>query len=211
MPRVRETQGSWPFAPHHYFPWQFLSLQQTLWDADELYNTIFCRQNQVRVSFSQSVTPEDSCLLACLLAACCCDWCEGGLKVFLLFPSPSRFVYATRGPRVQRPHYWWNCRRNSLVRTNYYSKYVCRCYALLAGGALCSGGQPRLEAAAASGYYYGIVLLRCRKLLWRRRGSWDFYGYPLPSPWNGNLRYHTEMLKCFILFLTCYWYLNSTK
>ena len=25
--------------------------------------------------------------------------------------------------------------------------------------------QPRLEAAAASGYYYGIVLLRCRKLL----------------------------------------------
>lgn len=132
MPRVRETQGSWPFAPHHYFPWQFLSLQQTLWDADELYNTIFCRQNQVRVSFSQSVTPEDSCLLAGLLAACC--YAEGGLKVFLLFPSPSRFVYATRGPRVQRPHYWWNCRRNSLVRTNYYSKYVCRCCALLAGG-----------------------------------------------------------------------------
>ena len=29
-----------------------------------------------------------------------------------------------------------------------------------------SGYQPRLEAAAAaSGYYYGIVLLRCRKLL----------------------------------------------
>ena len=27
-----------------------------------------------------------------------------------------------------------------------------------------SGYQPRLEAAAA-GYYYGIVLLRCRKLL----------------------------------------------
>ena len=31
---------------------------------------------------------------------------RGGLKVFLLFPSPSRFVYATRWPRVQRPHYW---------------------------------------------------------------------------------------------------------
>lgn len=29
----------------------------------------------------------------------------------------------------------------------------------------CSGYQPRLEAAAAAGYYYGIVLLRCRKLL----------------------------------------------
>lgn len=193
MPRVRETQGSWPFAPHHYFPWQFLSLQQTLWDADELYNTIFCRQNQVRVSFSQSVTPEDSCLLA----ACC--YAEGGLKVFLLFPSPSRFVYATRGPRVQRPHYWWNCRRNSLVRTNYYSKYVCRCCALLAWRV--SGYQPRLEAAAA-GYYYGIVLLRCRKLLWRRRGSWDFLRLPaaITMEWLSKISYR-YLLECYILFL----------
>ena len=79
----------------------------------------------VSVLVSQSLQK----IAACWLAACCC---EGGLKVFLLFPSPSRFVYATRGPRVQRPHYWWNCRRNSLVRTNYYSKYVCRCCALLA-------------------------------------------------------------------------------
>ena len=188
MPRVRETQGSWPFAPHHYFPWQFLSLQQTLWDADELYNTIFCRQNQVRVSFSQSVTPEDSCLLAGLLAACC--YAEGGLKVFLLFPSPSRFVYATRGPRVQRPHYWWNCRRNSLVRTNYYSKYVCRCCAVLAGGApVATNLDSRLLLViimgsccfvAANCYDDGVAV-------------GIFYGYPLPSPWNGYQKYHTDV------------------
>ena len=198
MPRVRETQGSWPFAPHHYFPWQFLSLQQTLWDADELYNTIFCRQNQVRVSFSQSVTPEDSCLLAGLLAACC--YAEGGLKVFLLFPSPSRFVYATRGPRVQRPHYWWNCRRNSLVRTNYYSKYVCRCCALLAGGAPVPANlDSRLLLlviimgsccfVAANCYDDGVAV-------------GIFYGYPLPSPWNGYQKYHTDIyqnaISCFL-------------
>ena len=158
----------------------------------------------VSVLVSQSLQK----IAACWLAACCCA--EGGLKVFLLFPSPSRFVYATRGPRVQRPHYWWNCRRNSLVRTNYYSKYVCRCYALLAGGA-----SEQWLPTSTRGCCFWL-------LLWDRVASlpqivmttaWQLGFLRLPAAitmeWLSKISYR-YLLECYILFFISYWYLNFT-